>query len=279
MGFHKLHAVEWGRRRSGRLVVCAHGYSGNARDFDFLARRLAREARVVCPDVAGRGRSAWLATPLAYHFPQFLADLRALVSELGEAAVDWVGTSMGGLLGMLLAAEPHSFVRRLVLNDVGAFIPARALAAIGRNLHGPQRFPSLAELEQHVRRTHRGWGRMSERQFRHLVKHAARRFPDGYALHYDPQIASLVQPLALAPGLSFWNAWRHVRCPVLIVRGQRSSILPREVVRAMVQAKPQTRVVEVAGAGHAPSLMEDAQIEAVAQFLERREAKTLPPAA
>ena len=111
LGFHKLHAVEWGRRR-GRLVVCAHGYSGNGRDFDLLARRLAREARVVCPDVAGRGRSAWLATPLAYHFPQFLADLRALVAQLGEAAVDWVGTSMGGLLGMMLAAEPRSFVRR-----------------------------------------------------------------------------------------------------------------------------------------------------------------------
>jgi pimeloyl-ACP methyl ester carboxylesterase len=233
----------------------------------------------VCPDIAGRGRSAWLATPLAYHFPQFLADLRALVAELGEAAVDWVGTSMGGLLGMMLAAEPHSFVRRLVLNDVGAFIPARALDAIGRNLRTPERFASLAQLEKHVRRTHREWGRMTERQLRHLVKHAARRFPDGYALHYDPQIASLARPLPLAPGLSFWSAWQHVRCPVLVVRGERSSILPREVLRAMVEAKPGTRAVEVPGAGHAPSLMEEGQIEAVAEFLERGERKAPGPPA
>ena len=272
MGFHKLHAVQWGRRRSGRVVICVHGYSGNGRDFDFLAQRLARDARVVCPDIAGRGRSAWLPTPLAYHFPQFLADLRALVSQLGEASVDWVGTSMGGLLGMLLAAEPRSIVRRLVLNDVGAFVPARSLAAIGRNLQSAQRFDSLAGLEDHVRRTHRDWGPISDAQFRHLVKHAARRFPDGYAMHYDPQIASLVQPVPFAPGLSFWDAWHRVRCPVLVVRGQRSSILPRELLRTMVHAKPHTEVLEVAGAGHAPSLMEGRQIEAVAEFLEREKA-------
>ena len=269
MGFHTLHAVQWGRRRGGRLVVCVHGYSGNGRDFDFLAQRLARDACVVCPDVAGRGRSAWLPTPLAYHFPQFLADLRALVSELGASAVDWVGTSMGGLLGMLLAAEPRSIVSRLVLNDVGAFVPARSLAAIGRNLQAPERFASLGELEKQVRRTHREWGRISDAQLRHLVKHAARRFPDGYAMHYDPQIASLVQPVPLAPGLSFWSAWHRVRCPVLVLRGERSSILPREVLRAMVGAKPNTEVVEVAGAGHAPSLMQEGQIEAIARFIER----------
>ena len=256
-----------------------HGYSGNARDFDFLAQRLAREARVVCPDVAGRGRSAWLATALAYHFPQFLSDLRALVAELGYEEVDWVGTSMGGLLGMMLAAEPRSLVRRLVLNDVGAFLPAAALAAIGRNLRGHERFASLAALEDHIRRSHRDWGPITDGQFRHLVKHATRRVPGGYALHYDPQIASLVQPMPLAPGLSFWSAWHRVRCPVLVVRGEHSPILPREVLRAMVEAKPRTEVVEVRGAGHAPSLMEGAQIEAVAEFLARGESGALRSAA
>ena len=260
-------------------MLCVHGYSGNARDFDFLAQRLARDAHVVCPDVAGRGRSAWLPTPLAYHFPQFLADIRALVKELGAEEVEWVGTSMGGLLGMLAAAEPRSFVRRLVLNDVGAFVPARALAAIGRNLGASQRFPSLASLEDHIRRTHREWGPITDAQYRHLVKHAARRVPGGYALHYDPQIASVVQPMPLAPGLSFWSAWMHVRCPVLVVRGARSSILPKSVLRTMLHAKPRTQVLEVANAGHAPSLMDERQIEAIAEFLARDEDKALRSAA
>ncbi len=259
--------------------MCVHGYSGNGRDFDFLAQRLARDAHVVCPDIAGRGRSDWLPTALAYHFPQFLSDLRALVAELGCEQVDWVGTSMGGLLGMMLAAEPRTLVHRLVLNDVGAFVPAGALAAIGRNLQAPERFDSLAALEDHIRRTHRGWDPLTDAQYRHLVRHAARRVPSGYALHYDPQIASLAQPIPFAPGLSFWGAWQRVRCPVLVIRGERSSILPKEVVRAMVDAKPRTEVVEVAGAGHAPSLMEPAQMEAVAEFLARGERSTLRSAA
>jgi len=165
-----------------------------------------------------------------------------------------------------------------VLNDVGAFVPARALAAIGRNLRAPERFASLAALEAHIRRTHRDWGPISDEQFRHLVKHAARRTPGGYALHYDPQIASLVQPVALAPGLSFWSAWYRVRCPVLVVRGERSSILPKEVLGAMLDVKPQAEVLEVKGAGHAPSLMEAGQIEVVAGFLAR-EASALRSAA
>lgn len=201
------------------------------------------------------------------------------MAELGCDEVDWVGTSMGGLLGMMLAAEPRGIVRRLVLNDVGAFVPAGALAAIGRNLQAPARFPSLAALEDHLRRTHRDWGPISDVQFRHFVKHAARRVNGGYALHYDPQIASLVQPIPLAPGLPFWGAWHRVRCPVLVLRGERSPILPREVLRAMVDAKPHTEVVEVAGAGHAPSLMEAGQIEAVAEFLERDERNALRSAA
>ena len=157
------------------MVICAHGYSGNGRDFDFLARELSRDTRVVCPDMAGRGRSGWLPHSLAYNFPQFLSDIRALVAEIGAPGVEWVGTSMGGLLGLLLAAEPRSPIVRLVLNDVGAFVPANALAAIGRNLRAAERFESMAALEAHVRHTHREWGPMTDEQWSHLARHAARR--------------------------------------------------------------------------------------------------------
>jgi pimeloyl-ACP methyl ester carboxylesterase len=251
------------------VVICAHGYSGNGRDFDFLARELSRDARVVCPDMAGRGRSAWLPNSLAYNFPQFLSDIRALIAELGGSGVEWVGTSMGGLLGLLLAAQPSSPIVRLVLNDVGAFVPADALARIGRNLRAPERFESMAALAAHVRHTHREWGPMTDEHWSHLARHAARRLPDGYALHYDPRIASFMQPPPFAPGLSLWSAWHRVHCPVLLIRGRTSRILPAEVAETMLQVKPHAAYAEIADAGHAPSLMAPEQIAIVEEFLAR----------
>lgn len=265
---HRLHAVDWGSRRNARVVVCVHGYSGNARDFDFLARELACEARVVCPDIAGRGRSAWLPTPLAYGLPQFISDLRMLLAQIGAERVDWIGTSMGGLLGLLLASQPDSPIGRLVLNDVGAFVPAGALRAIGRNLHAPRRFDSLDALRAHMRHTHREWGPVTDEQWAHLVRHSARRIAGGgYALHYDPQIARVMELPVVGSGLSLWPAWHRVRCPVLVIRGESSRILPRDVARAMLAAKPDARLVEVAGAGHVPSLMAPEQAAFIRDFL------------
>jgi pimeloyl-ACP methyl ester carboxylesterase len=252
------------------VVVCAHGYSGNARDFDFLARALAPDTRVVCPDLPGRGESQWLASPLEYHFPQFLADFRTLLAHLGVEEVDWVGTSMGGLLGLLLASQPSTPVRSLVMNDVGAFLPADALRHISRNLRAPDVFESMGALEAHVRHTHRDWGELTDAQWRHLATHAARKAPGGWRLHHDPAIARVVQPMPFAPGLFFWDAWYRVRCPVLLMRGERSEVFPAAVAKTMLDIKPGAELAEIAGAGHAPSLMETSQIGLVREFLERR---------
>ena len=250
------------------MVVCAHGYSGNARDFDFLARALAVDARVICVDVAGRGDSDWLASPLAYNFPQFLADIHALLDHLGVESVDWVGTSMGGILGMLLASEPASPVRRLVMNDIGAFVPMPALQAIARNLEGPAHFATLAEVEAHMRRTHADWGELTDRQFKHLAVHGSRRLADGsYRLHFDPAIARLLAPVPLTPGLFLWSAWYRVRCEVLLVRGEHSEIFPEDVARTMLDVKPGARLAQIPGCGHAPSLMASSQIAIVRNFL------------
>ena len=229
-GLHQLHYTEWGRRNSKRVVVCAHGYSGNARDFDVLARGLAKDARVICIDVAGRGESDWLASPLHYHFGQFLADIDSLVAHLGVNEIDWVGTSMGGLLGMLLASRPRNPIRRLVVNDIGAYVPMDALHQIGRNLHAPARFESLAEVEAHLRHTHRDWGTITDAQYRHLAIHHSRKRQDGsLRLHFDPQITRLLQPFPLSPGVFMWDAWYRVRCPVLLIRGESSEIFPAEI--------------------------------------------------
>jgi len=249
-------------------VVCVHGYSGNSRDFDFLARELARDARVICLDVAGRGESDWLPSAPHYHFGQFLADINSLLAHAQANEVEWVGTSMGGLLGMLLASRTASPVKRLVLNDIGAFVPMDALQQIGRNLAAPARFDSLAGVEAHLRRTHRDWGDISDAQYRHLAKHHARSTSDGgFRLHYDPQITRLIAPFALTPGVFFWDAWYRVRCPVMLIRGDRSEVLPPSVVDTMLDIKPGTQLLEIPGAGHAPALMSAMEIGAVRKFL------------
>ena len=279
-GFHGLHATDWGPKRSRRVVVCAHGYSGNGRDFDPLARALAeRGYRVICPDVAGRGESAWLATPLQYHFPRFIADTRTLLAHLGVTEVDWIGTSMGGLLGMLIASQPSTPIRRLVMNDVGAFLPMGALQHIARNLESPPAFASLAEVEAHLRHTHRDWGEITDAQWKHLARHHARRAGDSWRLHYDPQIALVAHPPRLGPGLAFWDAWYRVRCPALLVRGERSGVFPAEIAQAMVDIRPDARVVEIEGAGHAPALMRAEEIGLLLDFLgpEPRRAAVVSP--
>lgn len=271
-GLHRLHYVEWGAPDNPRVVVCAHGYSGNARDFDFLARELANETRVACPDVAGRGESDRFATAFQYHFPQFLSDMNALVTRLGVKQLDWVGTSMGGLLGMMLAAQPGNRIRRLVMNDVGAFLPMAALNHIALNLKAPPRFASLAEVEMHMRHTHRDWGELTDAQWHHLARHGARLVDGEYRLHFDPQIATSFQSFAMGPGLFFWDKWAQVRCPVLLIRGERSDVFPRTVADVMLAMKPGARLVEIPGCGHAPSLMSPSQIGIVRDFLAKPDA-------
>ena len=268
-GFHRLHYVEWGPADHPHVIVCAHGYSGNARDFDYLAQALAGNARVICIDVAGRGDSDWLDSALGYHFGQFIADIHSLLAHLKVKEVDWVGTSMGGLLGMLLASQPSTPVRRLVMNDVGAFLPLDALQAIARNLDGPASFASLAEVEAHFRRTRREWGALTDEQWRHFAVHGSRKDTNGrFRLHYDPQIARVAQPLPFSPGLFFWDAWYRLRCPVLLLRGERSEILPAAVAKTMLDIRPGTRLVELPGVGHVPALMSDEEAALVGNFLD-----------
>jgi pimeloyl-ACP methyl ester carboxylesterase len=267
-GLHRLHYTDWGPKKAKRVIVCAHGYSGNARDFDYLAAALAgRGTRVVCLDIAGRGDSDWLSPALSYNFAQFLSDIHELIGHLRVKQVDWVGTSMGGLLGMLLASQPGSPVRRLVMNDIGAFLPADALQAIARNLGAPARFASLDEVEAHMRHTHRDWGDLPDDKWRHFAVHGSRPVGNGFRLHYDPRIAQLVQPFPLAPGIFMWDAWYRVRCPVLLIRGENSEIFPVSVAETMLEVKPDAELVEFPGCGHVPSLMVQPHIAAIGNFL------------
>lgn len=266
-GFRDIHYTEWGSRKARRTIVCVHGYSGNARDFDYLARDLARDARVICIDVAGRGESDWLHSALAYHFGTFLADIEALFAHLGLKNVDWVGTSMGGLLGLMLASRPSNPIRSLVMNDVGAYLPLEALQAIARNLDAPESFASLEDVERHMRHTHREWGELTDEQWRHFALHGSRPTADGFRLHYDPRIAQIAKPFPLSPGIFLWDAWYRVRCPVLLLRGEDSAVFPASVADSMLDVKPETELAEIPGCGHVPALMSQPQIEIVRNFL------------
>ncbi|ACI98760.1 alpha/beta fold hydrolase [Rhodospirillum centenum] len=266
-GFHSVAYTEWGA--GPRTVVCVHGLTRNGRDFDPLAHDLAAAlpARVVCPDVVGRGRSDRLGNPDLYGYPQYLSDMATLIARLDVEQVDWVGTSMGGLIGMLLAAQPNSPIRRLVVNDVGPFVPKAALERIAAYVGSAQTFPDLAAVEAWLRATYAGFGALSDAQWRHLAEHGAQTLPDGrLTLAYDTGIARAFQGQPVAD-VDLWPVWKAIRCPVLVIRGAESDLLLSETAQRMLVEGPPTRLAEIPGAGHAPALMDPAQIRLVRDFL------------
>lgn len=267
-GFHRVGYTEWGDPASPRVVVCVHGLTRNGRDFDFLAAALARQGwRVVCPDVPGRGESDWLSDPRHYEVPVYCSVLTNLIARLDVEQLDWIGTSMGGIIGMALAAQQNSPIRRLVLNDVGAFIPKEALGRIRGYVGVETEFPSLDAVEAHLRSTLAGFGPLSELHWRHLAEHSARRDADGvWRMRYDPRIGDIMREAPLEDGV-LWTLWDNLPGPVLVVRGEQSDVLPAEVVHAMRQRGPGCQVVEFPGHGHAPPIMDEREIAAVAAWL------------
>lgn len=265
-GFHRLAYVSWGEDRAQPPVLCVHGLTRNGRDFDSLAADLAWSGRrVVCPDVVGRGRSDWLANPALYGYPQYLGDAAALIARLDVTEVDWVGTSMGGLIGMMLAAQPNTPIRRLVLNDVGPFIPQAALLRIGSYVGQDPAFADLDELEAYLRWVHAPFGPLTDGQWRHLAEHSARRRQDGtLGLAYDPGIAAaFAGPVA---DVDLWMVWNQIRCPVLVVRGAESDLLTAATAERMA-ARPNTTLLTIPGCGHAPALMTADQTAPIRDWL------------
>ena len=266
-GFHELAYTEWGEPDHEHVVVCVHGLTRNGRDFDHLAARLAPRCRVLCPDVAGRGCSQWLTHEADYAYPTYLADMATLIARSGARQVDWVGTSMGGLIGTLLAATPGAPIRRMVVNDVGPFIPRAALERIAAYVGTDPRFTDLAEAEAYLRRVHAPFGPLSDEQWRHLAAHGTRPCPEGgMGLAYDPGIAE-----AFRSGVSdvdLWPVWEQVACEVLVVRGAESDLLDAATAQRMVEMlAPRARLIEFPGIGHAPAFMAEDQIAAVESFI------------
>lgn len=266
-GFLTLAYCEWDGPPGAPVVVCVHGLTGNGRDFDTLAEALADRFRVVCPDLPGRGASDWLDDGADYSFPFYLAVTAALFARLDVASVDWVGTSMGGLIGMLFAGLQGAPARRLILNDIGPLLPKEGLERIGRMVGRDPAFSNRDELERYVRQAHAGFGPLSDAQWRHIAAHSGRTRSDGrLGLAYDPKIGEPFRGGGLQD-IDFWPFYDALRCPTLVLRGANSDLLRREDAAAMAQRGPSARVVEFAGIGHAPALMAPDQIAAVRDFL------------
>lgn len=267
-GLHRMAYLEWGDPRNRDVVVCVHGLTRSARDFDDLARALSGRFRVVCPDVAGRGDSDRLADPVHYGIPQYVADMVTLIARLDVEAVRWVGTSMGGLIGMTLAAQLGSPVSRLVINDAGPVIAKSAIERIAAYLGRAPAFPSFEQAEQYVRTVFAPFGRHSDAQWRHLAEAWLRRNEDGsWRAHYDPRIAEPFRATMPEGDLELWPLYEAILCPTLVIRGAQSDLLSRETTRQMAQRGPKAQVVEIPDVGHAPTLMEAGQISVVRDFL------------
>lgn len=260
-----LRWTEWGPP-DGDPVVCVHGLTRTGRDFDALARHLAaRGRRVICPDVFGRGESQWLPEGDMYVVPTYVVGMAPMLAAIGRP-YDWVGTSMGGIIGMSVAALPTNHLRRLVINDVGPFIPAAALANIASYLSLEVSFGSVVEVEAHLRRIHAPFGPLTDAQWRHLAETSSRATANGrLVLHYDPAIAEPGRHVQAAD-VDMWPLWDLIHKPTLVLRGEHSTLLLPETAARMAE-KPGVRLEVIPHCGHAPALMDPAQIALVEEFL------------
>ena len=270
-GLHRMAYWEWGDAANPRVLVCVHGLSRQGRDFDTLAQDLAHEYRVVCPDVVGLGHSDWLAEPMGYSVPAYVADMVTLLARLNARELDWVGTSMGGLIGLGVASLAGSPVRRLVLNDVGPTIQPVALQRIGSYLGLPAQWPTVDAAADALWAISQGFGPHSREQWLALTRPQLKPSGDGFKPHYDPAIAvpfkAITADMAAAGEAALWASYDRITCQTLLLRGADSDLLSRETAAAMAARGPRARMHEFAGVGHAPMLMQPDQREVVRDFL------------
>lgn len=266
-GLHRMAYTQWGARDNPRVLICVHGLARNGRDFNELAGALAADYRVVCPDLVGRGRSDWLRDPADYSIAQYVADMTVLIARLDVERVDWLGTSLGGLVGMALASLDGAPIARLVLNDVGPVIGGQALKRIGDYLGRAPTFATMADAESYIRQVSAPFGALSDANWHQLTESSLRQRADRrFEMRYDPAIAQSFQ-LAASTDIDLWPIYERIACPTLLVRGEKSDLLSHEAAQAMAARGPRPQLVEVPGVGHAPMFMSDAQIAIVSDFL------------
>lgn len=281
---HRMAYWQWGDPANPRILICVHGLSRQGRDFDALAGALSDTYQVICPDVVGRGHSDWLADPAGYQVFTYASDMVVLLQHLRQQAgaaspmdIDWVGTSMGGLIGLALSTVPTEVTgaryRRLVLNDVGPRLRHEALVRIGDYLGQPMRFDTEQQAADYLWSISTGFGPHTPAQWLALSRPLLRPAPDapGFVLHYDPAIAAPFKTMSADSAASgeamLWQVYDALRCETLLLRGAQSDLLDAETAQAMTTRGPKARLVAFEGVGHAPTLIAPDQIAVVKDFL------------
>ncbi len=280
--------ASWGPANAAHVVFCVHGLTRQGRDFDILAQALVAAAeaaqlppiRVICPDVVGRGRSDWLSDPMGYQFPQYASDMAVLIQSLNSQhpieRLDWVGTSMGGVIGMLLASKEMPVpIRNLVLNDIGPPVSWKSIQFMQTYVGEVGRFASVQDAANAMWEVSKSFGPHTPAEWLALSQHMVKRLDDGaYCLHYDPQlrvpIRAVTEEAAKAGEATLWQIYDAVRCKTLLIHGAQSELLSVDAVKAMTQRGPRVQVATVEGVGHAPTLTHQDQIDIVLAFLELR---------
>lgn len=260
--------TEWGDSHNPRVALCVHGLTRHSRDFDYLASALSGEYRVLCLDMVGRGHSSWLTDKMQYSIAHYAGHIAQFLAAMKLSKVDWIGTSMGGMIAFVMAGiNPHIF-HKLVLNDVGPFLPQASLQRIGDYVGGEFIYADLDDAMAAFKKIYANFGITNEEHWRHFVIHSVRGMDDGrWRLHYDPGIAAPFKAIAAMGDLELWPLWQNIACPTLILRGQKSDLLTAQTAQKMLARDNRVTLLEFENIGHAPSLMDEGQISVVKNWL------------
>ncbi len=267
-GLHRMAYSEWGAPDNPRVLICVHGLTRNGRDFDRLAGALAQHYRVICPDVVGRGQSGRLRNPASYAVPQYVADIVTLIARLNVESVHWVGTSMGGLIGMALASMENTPIRKLLLNDVGPLITLESLQRIATYVGTDPTWASFDEALAFVKLVSTPFGQLTDTDWLHLTEHSVSQRSDGrWGFLYDPAIASPFKATFADQDIDLWPVYELIKCPTFVLRGADSDLLPRATWLEMGERGPRAKLAEIQGVGHAPMFLTEEQISITRDFL------------
>jgi len=253
-------------------IFCVHGLTRNSNDFNDLAQVMSQQRQVICPDIIGRGQSEWVAHAHLYDYSQYVSDVAALINHANKHTshnhVDFIGTSMGGLIGMMLAAIPNTPIARLVINDVGPFLEASALDRIATYTGTAPAFTTLQEAETYLRKIHAPFAPMTDKNWQEMAKHGTKQTSDGlYHLNYDPKIGDTLRAGLTGTDINLWPLWNMIQCPTLVIRGEHSDLLSKATAQQMTTTGPKAKLIEIETAGHAPSLMSMDQIDLIKTWL------------
>ncbi|MCJ8308890.1 MAG: alpha/beta hydrolase [Rhizobiaceae bacterium] len=269
-GFHRINYLEWGdaeQFKHQETLFCVHGLTRNARDFDYLAGKLCADYRIVCPDVVGRGDSDHIPED-GYNYLQYNSDMNALISRLGVTEVNWIGTSMGGIIGMVLASVAQSPIKRLVVNDIGPEVSREAQMSIAEYIGRSDDFPSVEAVAKHLRNIYKEFAPMTDDDWMHMAHYSSRRTKTGtYRLKVDNRVGAVFRDSISYFNVDMWDTWERITCPVLVLRGKESSFLSEQTAERMLAYGPECTLIEFDDTGHTPTLRNDEQVSVVEDWL------------